>query len=35
VLAEQHGAPRLKGPFNLDARAQAGFTTEELDPLRD
>lgn len=35
VLAERHGAPRLKGPFNLDARAQAGFTTEELDPLRD
>ena len=30
VLARQHGAPRLKGPFNLEARAQAGFTEQEL-----
>jgi len=35
VLAARHGAPRLKGPFNLDARARAGFTSEELGQLRD
>jgi uncharacterized ferritin-like protein (DUF455 family) len=35
VLSARHGAPRLKGPFNLEARARAGFTAEELDPLRD
>ena len=33
VLAERHGAPRLKGPFNLEARARAGFTAEELKAL--
>lgn len=33
VLAEQYGAPRLKGPFNLDARGRAGFTAEELSEL--
>jgi uncharacterized ferritin-like protein (DUF455 family) len=33
VLAQQHGAPRLKGPFNLDARARAGFTADELAAL--
>jgi uncharacterized ferritin-like protein (DUF455 family) len=33
VLARSHGAPRLKGPFNLDARARAGFTAAELAAL--
>ena len=33
VLAARHGAPRLKGPFNLEARAQAGFAPEELQAL--
>ena len=33
VLARRHGAPRLKGPFNLDARARAGFTADELAAL--
>ena len=30
ALAEAHGAPRLRGPFNLAARRAAGFTEEEL-----
>jgi uncharacterized ferritin-like protein (DUF455 family) len=30
VLAERYRAPRLKGPFNLDARLAAGFTPAEL-----
>lgn len=29
-LAEEHGAPRLRGPFNLEARRAAGFSEEEL-----
>jgi uncharacterized ferritin-like protein (DUF455 family) len=29
-LAAQHGAPRLRGPFNLAARAAAGFTDDEI-----
>src|SRR5690606_31057267 len=29
-LAIRYGAPQLKGPFNLAARRQAGFTEEEL-----
>ena len=33
VLARQYRAPRLKGPFNLDARARAGFTADELAAL--
>jgi uncharacterized ferritin-like protein (DUF455 family) len=33
VLAARHGAPRLKGPFNLEARARAGFTPEEMQAL--
>lgn len=33
LLARQHGAPRLKGPFNLEARARAGFTAAELSAL--
>ena len=32
-LAAQYRAPVLKGPFNLDARKQAGFSPEELDLL--
>lgn len=30
VLAERHGAPRPKGPLNLEARRAAGFTDDEL-----
>ena len=30
LLAQKHGAPRLKGPLNLQARAQAGFSDAEL-----
>ncbi len=30
VLAQHYGAPRLKPPFNLDARSAAGFTADEL-----
>ena len=33
VLAAQHGAPRLRGPFNLEARSAAGFTAEEISAL--
>jgi uncharacterized ferritin-like protein (DUF455 family) len=32
-LARQYCAPVLRGPFNLEARKQAGFTTEELSLL--
>ena len=32
-LAKQYRAPKLRGPFNLDARKQAGFTVEELNLL--
>ena len=32
-LARAYRAPTLRGPFNLDARKQAGFTTEELSLL--
>jgi uncharacterized ferritin-like protein (DUF455 family) len=32
-LAKQYRAPALRGPFNLRAREQAGFTSEELDLL--
>lgn len=34
VLYRRHEAPRLKAPFNLQARAKAGFTAEELDALK-
>jgi len=34
VLYRRHEAPRLRPPFNLEARAHAGFTNEELDDLR-
>ena len=33
-LAEQYRAPRLRGPFNLDARRQAGFDEAELVALQ-
>jgi uncharacterized ferritin-like protein (DUF455 family) len=29
-LAQQYRAPRLRGPFNLEARRQAGFDEQEL-----
>lgn len=32
-LAAQYGAPRLRGPFNLDARRAAGFSEAELRDL--
>ena len=32
-LARRHGAPRLKGPFNVEARIAAGFTPDEMDAL--
>jgi len=32
-LAEKYRAPTLRGPFNFDAREQAGFTAEELEIL--
>jgi uncharacterized ferritin-like protein (DUF455 family) len=33
VLAARHGAPRLRPPFNLQARTAAGFTAEEMAEL--
>jgi uncharacterized ferritin-like protein (DUF455 family) len=33
-LAAVHGAPRLKGPYNLGARRAAGFDEAELEQLR-
>ena len=30
ALAREHGAPRLRGPFNLPARREAGFDETEL-----
>lgn len=33
-LARQHGAPRLRGPFNFEARRAAGFDDDELADLR-
>lgn len=32
-LASRYAAPRLKGPFNLEARRAAGFSEEELTAL--
>jgi uncharacterized ferritin-like protein (DUF455 family) len=32
-LAQRHGAPRLRGPFNLEARRAAGFSEDELQAL--
>lgn len=34
VLARQYGAPRLKGPLNLEARLDAGFDEAEMALLR-
>jgi uncharacterized ferritin-like protein (DUF455 family) len=31
--AAQHGAPRLRPPFNLEARRRAGFSQAEIDAL--
>jgi uncharacterized ferritin-like protein (DUF455 family) len=33
ALAARHGAPRVRGPLNLEARRAAGFTDAELDAL--
>ena len=33
ALTEQHSAPKLRGPFNLEARRAAGFDEEELTAL--
>jgi uncharacterized ferritin-like protein (DUF455 family) len=33
TLARKYRAPILRGPFNLEGRKQAGFTSEELDLL--
>lgn len=33
-LAKEFGAPRLQGPFNLEARRAAGFQEEELTELQ-
>lgn len=33
VLAQRHGAPRLRPPFNLEARQAAGFTAAEIQAL--
>ena len=33
TLYRKHDAPRLRAPFNLEARALAGFTDEELNEL--
>lgn len=35
LLSRRHRAPRLRGPFNLQARAQAGFSAQELAELGD
>jgi uncharacterized ferritin-like protein (DUF455 family) len=32
-LVQRHAAPRLKPPFNNEARLQAGFTQAEIDWL--
>ncbi|WP_423710014.1 ferritin-like domain-containing protein [Undibacterium sp. WLX3042] len=32
-LAEQYAAPKLRGPFNLEARRSAGFNEDELNEL--
>jgi uncharacterized ferritin-like protein (DUF455 family) len=34
ALARRYGAPRLRGPFNLDARRAAGFSEAELVALQ-
>jgi uncharacterized ferritin-like protein (DUF455 family) len=32
-MAQRHAAPRLRAPFNLDARRAAGFSDAELQAL--
>jgi uncharacterized ferritin-like protein (DUF455 family) len=32
-LAEKYRAPTLRGPFNFEAREQAGFSSDELEIL--
>ena len=32
-LIRRHAAPRLRAPFNLEARSAAGFTPAELEAL--
>jgi uncharacterized ferritin-like protein (DUF455 family) len=34
VLVQRHEAPKLRAPFNLEARRAAGFSAEELQALR-
>jgi uncharacterized ferritin-like protein (DUF455 family) len=34
LLSRRHQAPRLRGPFNLEARGRAGFSAAELDDLQ-
>ena len=34
VLARQYGAPRPRGPFNIEARRAAGFVEAELEQLQ-
>jgi uncharacterized ferritin-like protein (DUF455 family) len=34
ILAEQFGAPKLIGPFNITARRKAGFSAAEIDLLK-
>ena len=33
-MARIYRAPRLKGPFNIEARLAAGFTEQELEVLQ-
>ena len=35
LLARAHGAPRLKPPFNEEARQRAGFSTQEIAALHE
>ena len=34
-LCQQYKAPHLRGPFNIEARKQAGFTDVEINLLQD
>jgi uncharacterized ferritin-like protein (DUF455 family) len=33
VVHNRHAAPKLRAPFNLEARLKAGFTVEEINFL--
>jgi uncharacterized ferritin-like protein (DUF455 family) len=35
ALLEKYSAPRLRPPFNMEARRSAGFSAEELEFLRE